>query len=133
MAPHGIQAVWREVGAFPAMRRPGIPEVLRFEYTSNDRPDMGVEFHVTRELATPQQASRAMADLRINERARALECGPLDQHSSGGNRGFLRPRTELETARCPRQRCRYFHRAEAISRYRQATCDAEMNVDGRGF
>ena len=43
MAPHGIQAVWREVGAFPAMRRPGIPEVLRFEYT-DDRPDLSVEF-----------------------------------------------------------------------------------------
>ena len=28
MATHGIQAVWREIGALPAMRRLGVPEVL---------------------------------------------------------------------------------------------------------
>jgi len=73
MATHGIRAVWREIGAFPAMRRLGIPEVLAFEHTSDDLPDLGIEFHVTRELAHPQQASRAMAELWINDRARALE------------------------------------------------------------
>ena len=73
MATHGIQAVWREIGAFPAMRRLGIPEVLEFEHTSDDLPDPGIEFHVTRELAHPQQASRAMADLWTNDRARALD------------------------------------------------------------
>jgi len=73
MATHGIRAVWREIGAFPAMRRLGIPEVLEFEHTSDDLPDLGIEFHVTLELANPQQASRAMADLWINERARALD------------------------------------------------------------
>ena len=73
MATHGIRAVWREIGAFPAMRRLGIPEVLAFEHTSDDLPDLGTEFHVTRELAHPQQASRAMAELWINDRARALD------------------------------------------------------------
>jgi len=73
MATHGIRAVRREIGAFPAMRRLGIPEVLAFEHTSDDLPDLGTEFHVTRELAHPQQASRAMAELWINDRARALE------------------------------------------------------------
>jgi len=73
MAAPGIRAVWREIGAFPAMRRLGIPEVLDFEHTSADLPDLGIEFHVTVELAHPQQASRAMAELWINDRARALE------------------------------------------------------------
>ena len=73
MATHGIRAVWREIGAFPAMRRLGIPEVLQFEHTSEDLPDLGIEFHVTRELANPQQASRAMAELWINDQARALD------------------------------------------------------------
>src|SRR5215471_17190505 len=43
MATHGIRAVGREVGAFPAMRRLGILKVLQFEYT-DDRPDLSVEF-----------------------------------------------------------------------------------------
>ena len=73
MATHGIRAVWREIGAFPAMRRLGIPEVLQFEHTSDDLPDLGIDFHVTVELAHPQQASRAMAELWINDRARALD------------------------------------------------------------
>jgi hypothetical protein len=73
MATHGIRAVWREIGAFPALRRLGIPEVLAFERTSDDLPDLGIEFHVTRELAHPQQASRAMAELWSNDRARALD------------------------------------------------------------
>ena len=73
MATHGIRAVWREIGAFPAMRRLGVSEVLQFEHTSHDLPDLGLEFHVTRELANPQQASRAMAQLWINDRARALD------------------------------------------------------------
>jgi hypothetical protein len=73
MATHGIRAVWREIGAFPAMRRLGIPEVLAFEHTSDDLPGLGIEFHVTRELAHPQQASRAMAQLWISEPARALD------------------------------------------------------------
>src|SRR5919201_864432 len=51
MATHRIQAVWREIGAFPAMRRLGVSEVLEFEHTSGDLPDLGIEFHVTRELA----------------------------------------------------------------------------------
>jgi hypothetical protein len=72
MATHGIRAVWREIGAFPAMRRLGIPEVLAFEYTSDDLPDLGIEFHVTWELAHPQQASRAMAKLWSSDRARAI-------------------------------------------------------------
>jgi hypothetical protein len=73
MAAPGIRAVWREIGAFPAMRRLGIPEVLAFEHTSEDLPDLGIEFHVTRELAHPQQASRAMAELWTGDQARALE------------------------------------------------------------
>jgi hypothetical protein len=73
MAAPGIRAVWREIGAFPAMRRLGIPEVLAFEHTSGDLPDAGTEFHITRELANPQQASRAMAELWTGDRARALE------------------------------------------------------------
>jgi hypothetical protein len=73
MATHGIRAVWREIGAFPAMRRLGIPELLEFELTSDDLPDLGIEFHVTRELAQPQQASRAMAELWTSDRARALD------------------------------------------------------------
>jgi hypothetical protein len=73
MAAPGIHAVWREIGAFPAMRRLGIPEVLQFEHTSNDRPDLGIDFHVTRELANPQQTNLAMAELWINDRARALD------------------------------------------------------------
>lgn len=73
MATHGIRAVWREIGAFPAMRRLGIPEVLQFEHTSDDLPDLGIDFHVTVELAHPRQASRAMADLWTSDRARALE------------------------------------------------------------
>ncbi|MBV9535172.1 MAG: hypothetical protein JO321_07140, partial [Solirubrobacterales bacterium] len=73
MATHRIRAVWREIGAFPAMRRLGIPEVLQFEHTSDDLPDLGTEFHVTHELASPQQASGAMAQLWLNDRPRALE------------------------------------------------------------
>jgi hypothetical protein len=73
MATHGIRAVWREIGAFPAMRRLGIPELPEFEHTSDDLPDLGIEFHVTRELAHPQQASRAMAELWTSDRARALD------------------------------------------------------------
>jgi hypothetical protein len=73
MATQGIRAAWREIGAFPAMRRLGIPEVMAFEHTSDDLPDPGIEFHVTRELAHPQQANRAMAGLWINDRARALD------------------------------------------------------------
>jgi hypothetical protein len=73
MATHGIRAVWREIGAFPAMRRLGIPEVLAFEHTSDDLPGPGIDFHVTVELAHPQQASRAMAELWTSDRARALE------------------------------------------------------------
>src|SRR5579859_7029228 len=38
MATHGIRAVWREIGAFPALRRLGIPEGLQFEHTSEDLP-----------------------------------------------------------------------------------------------
>src|SRR5215831_10512992 len=73
MATHGIRAVWREIGAFPAMRRLGIPEVLAFEHTSDDLPDLGIEFHITRELAHPPQASRALAELWSSDRARALD------------------------------------------------------------
>jgi hypothetical protein len=73
MATHGIRAVWREIAAFPAMRRLGIPEVLDFEHTSDDLPDQSIAFHVTRELANPEQAGRAMADLWIDDRARALD------------------------------------------------------------
>jgi hypothetical protein len=73
MATHGIRAVWREIGAFPAMRRLGIPEVLAFEHTSDDLPDLGIEFHITRELAHPPQANRALAELWSNDRARALD------------------------------------------------------------
>jgi hypothetical protein len=73
MATHGIRAVWREIGALPAMRRLGIPEVLQFEHTSDDLPDLGIEFHVTCELVNPQQASRAMSELWINDRAGALD------------------------------------------------------------
>ena len=73
MATRGIRAVWREIGAFPAMRRLGIPEVLEFEHTSDDLPDLGIDFHVTRELGHPQQASRAMADLWTSEPALALD------------------------------------------------------------
>jgi hypothetical protein len=73
MAVRGIRAVWREIGAFPAMRRLGIPEVLEFEHTSEDLPDLGIDFHVTRELANPQQARRAMASLWTSEPARALD------------------------------------------------------------
>jgi hypothetical protein len=73
MATHGIRAVWREIGAFPAMRRLGILEVLQFEHTSEDLPGLGIDFHVTVELAHPQQASRALADLWTSEPARALD------------------------------------------------------------
>jgi hypothetical protein len=73
MAAPGIRAVWREIGAFPAMRRLGIPEVPDFEHTPADLPDLGIDFHVTRELAHPRQASRAMAELWTNDRASALE------------------------------------------------------------
>jgi hypothetical protein len=73
MAARGIRAVWREIGAFPAMRLLGIPEVLQFEHTSEDLPDLGFEFHITRELASPTQANRAMAQMWIRHRACALE------------------------------------------------------------
>jgi hypothetical protein len=72
MATHGIRAVWREIGAFPAMRRLGIPEVLEFEHTSDDLPDLGIDFHITPELAHPPQANRAMAELWTSDRAGAL-------------------------------------------------------------
>jgi hypothetical protein len=73
MATHGIRAVWREIGAFPGMRRLGVPEVLAFEHTTDDLPDLGIDFHVTRELAHPPQASRAMAELWSSDRAGALD------------------------------------------------------------
>jgi len=55
------------------MRRLGIGELLQFEHTSDDLPDRGIEFHVTRELAHPQQATCAMAELWTCDRARALD------------------------------------------------------------
>jgi hypothetical protein len=73
LAIPGIGAVWRELGAFPAMRRLGVLEVLEFEYTSDDLPDAGIEFHVAVELASPEHARRAMADLWANEPDRALD------------------------------------------------------------
>jgi hypothetical protein len=73
LAVPGIDAVWRELGAFPAMRRLGVPEVLAFEHTSEDLPDAGIEFHVTVELAKPERASRAMADLWADDPGRALD------------------------------------------------------------
>ena len=72
MATHGIRAVWREIGAFPAMRTLGVPEVLEFEHTSDDLLGPDIEFHVTQELANPKLASQALADLWTNERASAL-------------------------------------------------------------
>jgi hypothetical protein len=95
MATHGIRAVWREIGAFPAMRRLGIPEVLAFEHTSDELPDLGIDFHVTRELANPQQASRAMAELWISDRARALDVA----HWLGGCTGRIE---SLDWRRVPR-------------------------------
>jgi hypothetical protein len=73
MGRPGIGAVWREVGAFPVMRRQGVLEVLEFEHTTEDLPHLGTDFHVTRELADPRQASRAMADVWIDDRERALD------------------------------------------------------------
>ena len=73
MASRAIRAVWREIGAFPDMRRLGVPEVLQFENRSDELPDLDIDFDVTCELANPQQASRAMAELWINERSRALD------------------------------------------------------------
>jgi hypothetical protein len=72
LAIPGIGVVWRELGAFPAMRRLGVPELLEFEHTSEDLPDFGVEFHVTLELANPQRARQAMADLWAGDPGRAL-------------------------------------------------------------
>jgi len=63
MATRGIRAVGREVGAFPAMRRLGIFEVLHFEYT-DDRPDLSVEF-----------TSRVNWQLRSRQAARWRACG----------------------------------------------------------
>jgi hypothetical protein len=73
LALPGVGAVWREVGAFPAMRRLGVPEVLEFEHSSEDLPDVGIEFHVTLELVSPQRAREAMADLWADEPGRALD------------------------------------------------------------
>jgi hypothetical protein len=73
LAIPGVAAVWREIGAFPAMRRLGVPEVLELEHTSDDLPGLGSEFHVTLELADPRSASRAMADLWATEPGRALD------------------------------------------------------------
>lgn len=70
MATRGIRAVWREIGAFPAMRRLGVPEVLQFEYMTDDLPGIGLEFHVTRALGDPKMANRALADLWANDRRR---------------------------------------------------------------
>ena len=95
MAVHGIRAVWREIGAFPAMRRLGIGEVLAFEHTSDDLPDAGIDFHVTPELANPQQANRAMAELWTGDRARALEVA----HWLGGCTGRIE---SLDWRRVPR-------------------------------
>jgi hypothetical protein len=69
----GRRAVWRELAAFPAMRRLGVPEVLEFEHTSEDLPDLGIEFHVTPELGNPERAGRAMADMWADEQIRALD------------------------------------------------------------
>ena len=69
MATHGIRAVWREIDAFRAMRRLGIGEVLAFEHASQDLPDLGIDFHITCELAHPQQARRTLADLWVSDRA----------------------------------------------------------------
>ena len=73
LALPGVGAVWREIGAFPAIRRLGVPEVLELERTSADLPDFGIEFHVTLELSDPLRASQAMADAWADERSRALD------------------------------------------------------------
>jgi hypothetical protein len=46
---------------------------LEFGHTSAELPDFGIAFHVTLELADPQRASRAIADLWANEQGRALD------------------------------------------------------------
>jgi hypothetical protein len=66
VATHGIRAVWREIGAFPAMRRLGIGEVLEFEHTSDDLPDLDIEFHVTREKATWTRSVPVSASSRMS-------------------------------------------------------------------
>ena len=73
LALPGVGAVWREIGAFPAMRRLGVPEVLELDRTSDDLPDFGIEFHVTLELSNPEHARRAMADLWAGEPSRAVD------------------------------------------------------------
>jgi hypothetical protein len=73
MATRGIPAVWREIGAFPAMKRLGVPEVLQFEYTTDDLPEVGLEFHITRALGNPKEANRALAGAWAHDRRRALE------------------------------------------------------------
>jgi hypothetical protein len=73
LAIPGVGAVWREIGAFPAMRRLGVPEVLELEHTSEALPGADVAFHVTLELANPKRASRAMGDLWATEPGRALD------------------------------------------------------------
>jgi hypothetical protein len=83
LAIPGVGAVWRELGAFPAMRRLGVHEVLEFERTSDDLPDAGIDFHVTVELANPKDAGLAMADLWANEPGRALEVAEWLGDSTG--------------------------------------------------
>lgn len=73
IARPGVPAVWREIGAFPAMRRLGVPELLEFEYTSHDLADAGVDFHVTRELLDPAHVNRSLAEMWIHRRAHALD------------------------------------------------------------
>ncbi|MET9019616.1 hypothetical protein ABZV93_06525 [Actinopolymorpha sp. NPDC004070] len=73
LARPGIRAVWRELGAFPGLRSMGVPEVLEFEYTSEDLPGLGLDFHVTREVDGPQLANQAMAQMWANDRSRAVE------------------------------------------------------------
>ncbi|GAA2755185.1 hypothetical protein [Actinopolymorpha rutila] len=73
LAISGNPAVWREVGAFPAIRSLGVREVLEFEHTTEDLPGLGYEFHVTAELTPPSLADQAMARMWADDRPRAVE------------------------------------------------------------
>jgi len=120
----GSEVVAREVMMLPALRARGFP-VLEFEHCTNDLPDAGTAFHVTRQMAHVPGADLVAADpaaghrlaIRLGQVVRRLE--GLDPGEIPGSVRWSRDPAEwwrpqyralLEDARWPPAACRWAER-----------------------
>jgi len=120
----GSEVVAREVVMLPALRARGFP-VLEFEHCTNDLPDAGTAFHVTRQMAHVPGADLVAADpaaghrlaIRLGQVVRRLE--GLDPGEIPGSVRWSRDPAEwwrpqyralLEDVRWPPAACRWAER-----------------------